>query len=176
MYTTNAKPAPERQLERAACWTLVGSAIAFGVCRFWDIQIPAAPLLTPALGALSVLLATAALRLEEAARKRAWATLGLGIVLTLVCLLFEATMTHMGLEWLNEREQLAPDWALWPASIGLSLFNAAAGFVFLREIPDAQPARKVLPAPRLVQPPVRDPELADIVAKIDQAVSRRKAG
>lgn len=177
MYTRTTPVAepPARYIETAACVTLVGTAIAFGVCRFWDVQIPAAPMLTPALAALSALLATTAVRLEEAARKKAWLTLGLGVVLALVCLMFEAAMTHMGLVWLDARENIAPDWALWPASIGLSLFNVAAGFVFLRPIPEPAPAVAVSRPLTLPRPePIRDPEIAATVARIEEAVARRR--
>lgn len=179
-----SKPAaadkPARRIETAACFTLVGSAIAFGVCRFWNIEVPAAPMLTPALAALSALLATVAVRIEEAARKRAWLTLGLAVALAAVCLVFEAAMTHMGLEWLNEREGIAPAWALWPASVGLSLFNAAAGFVFLREIPEPAPRPAVEAAPRRLPPPAAErpwhtPELRDMAAAIDRRVAELKA-
>ncbi|MGL4443092.1 MAG: hypothetical protein ACRCU1_05670 [Alsobacter sp.] len=135
MYGSTSTSRSERPLEVAACYTLVGSAILFAVCRFWEIDAPAGVLLTPPFVALSFLLSRVALRIEEAIAAQAWITLAVVIVQGLVCLLAEAAMVHMGLAWLNEREGFAPDYALWPASIGLSIFNVGSVYAFAREIP-----------------------------------------
>jgi hypothetical protein len=136
MYSYNRTSSSERPLEIAACYGLVGSAILYGVCRFWNLDVPTGLLLTPPFVALSFLLSRAAIRIEEAARKGAWITFSVVIVQALFCLFFEAAMVHMGLEWLNARESFAPDWALWPASVALSLFNVGSIYAFAREIPE----------------------------------------
>lgn len=137
MYYASKSSGSERVLEVSACYTLVGSAILYGVCRFWNLDwVPTGVLLTPPFVALSLLLSRAAVRIEETVRKEAWITLAVVLVQTAFCLFFEATMVHMGLEWLNAREQFAPAWALWPASGALSLFNVGSVYAFSREIPE----------------------------------------
>ena len=125
----------DRPFELWACYGLVGSAILYGVCRFWDLTVPTGLLLTPPFVALSFLLSRVALRVEDAVRNGAWITFGVVIVQGLFCLFFEAAMVHMGLEWLNEKEAFAPGWVLWPASFALSLFNVGSVYAFAREIP-----------------------------------------
>lgn len=136
MYYASKSSSSERPLELAACYGLVGSAILYGVCRFWNLDmVPTGVLLTPPFVCLSFLLSRAALRIEESIRKGAWITLVVVLVQALFCLGFEAAMVHMGLDWLNAREHFAPDWALWPASGALSLFNVGSVYAFAREIP-----------------------------------------
>ena len=135
-YTTSAQPS--RPLELWACYGLVCSAILYGVCRFWNLDVPTGLLLTPPFVCLSFLLSRAAVRIEEAARKGAWITFSVVVSQALFCLFFEAAMVHMGLDWLNAREHFAPDWALWPASGALSLFNVGSVYAFVRDIPEKQ--------------------------------------
>lgn len=140
MYTHNTTSAADRPLETWACYGLVGSAILYGVCRFWDLHVPAGVLLTPPFLCLSLLLSRVALRIEEAIKAKAWVTLAAVIILGIACAIFESAMTHMGLEWLNAREHFAPEWALWPASLALSAFNVGSVYAFAREL--AKPATK----------------------------------
>lgn len=138
MYSYTSSSAPSRPLELWACYGLVASAILYGVCRFWNLDVPTGLLLTPPFVALSFLLSRVALRLEDAVRKGAWITFSVVLVQGLFCLFFEAAMVHMGLDWLNAREHFAPDWALWPASGALSLFNVGSVYAFARDIPEKQ--------------------------------------
>lgn len=140
-YTPQAQGS-ERPLSFGACLVLVVTAIAFGVCRFWGFEPPAGPMLTPAFAALSYLLSTVAVRIEQAARVGAWLTLVVVSAMGFVCAVFESAMTHMGLEWLNDRETFAPAWALWPAAGGLSLFNIFSVYAFAREIPASKEKAK----------------------------------
>jgi len=152
MYYNTKTAGSTQALELWACYTLVGSAILYGVCRFWNLDwVPTGVLLTPPFVALSLLLSRSALRLEEAIRKQAWITLVVLLVQTAFCLFFEATMVHMGLEWLNAREQFAPDWALWPASGALSLFNVGSVYAFAREIPEQKQQPITNPARQLAE-------------------------
>jgi hypothetical protein len=148
MYYSSQSSSSERPLELWACYGLVGSAILYGVCRFWNLDVPSGVLLTPPFVCLSLLLSRAAIRMEESIRKRAWATLFVVCLQALFCLFFEAAMVHMGLEWLNARESFAPDWALWPASGALSLFNVGSVYAFVRDIPEGRAKQKTpsLPA------------------------------
>lgn len=138
MYYSSNSSASSRPLELWACYGLVGSAILYGVCRFWNLDVPTGLLLTPPFVALSFLLSRAAIRIEEAVKKEAWITFSVVLVQALFCLFFEAAMVHMGLDWLNAREHFAPDWALWPASGALSLFNVGSVYAFARDIPERQ--------------------------------------
>ena len=134
MYASYSTPSSKPEL--IACYVLVFSAISYGVCRFWNLNdVPAGVLLTPPFVALSFLLSRVSLRVEEAVQKEAWVTLAVVCLQGLFCLCFEATMVHSGISWLNGREHFAPDWAMWPASGALSLFNAGAVYGFAREIP-----------------------------------------
>jgi hypothetical protein len=142
MYYSARTSSSERPLELWACYGLVGSAILYGVCRFWNLDVPTGVLLTPPFVCLSLLLSRAAVRMEESIRKRAWATLSVVCLQAFFCLFFEAAMVHMGLEWLNARESFAPDWALWPASGALSLFNVGSVYAFVRDIPEGKPKQK----------------------------------
>ena len=152
MYYNSRNSGSERALELWACYTLVGSAILYGVCRFWNLDwVPSGVLLTPPFVALSLLLSRAALRIEETIRKEAWITLAVVLVQTVFCLAFEATMVHMGLDWLNAREQFAPAWALWPASGALSLFNVGSVYAFHREIAEKKATPIVNPARMLAE-------------------------
>jgi len=143
MYYSATSSNSERPLELWACYGLVGSAILYGVCRFWNLDVPTGLLLTPPFVALSFLLSRAAVRIEEAVRKGAWITFTVVCLQALFCLGFEAAMVHLGLDWLNARENFAPAWALWPASGALSLFNVGSVYAFVRDIPEP---RKRAPA------------------------------
>jgi len=52
----------------------------------------------------------------------------------LVLVMIEAGMTHQGLAWLDARKDLAPDWALWVVSFGLSVFNVFSLYTFARDM------------------------------------------
>lgn len=140
MYGSNHSGAAEKPVSQLACYTLVGLAIVFGAIAFWSKGAVPAVLLTAAFGALSFLLAGTVTRFAEAMSKGAKVTAGMSVAMGLVCLLFEANMTHLGLDHLNGEYAIAPDWALWPASFGLSLFNVFSVYAFAREIPEAKKA------------------------------------
>lgn len=134
--------ATERPVSQLACYILVGLAIVFGAIAFWSKGLVPAVLLTSAFGALSFLLSGAVLRFAEAWAKGAKVTAFLAVGMGLVCLLFEANMTHVGLEHLNAEYAIAPDWALWPASFGLSLFNVFSVYAFARDIAEPKVERR----------------------------------
>jgi hypothetical protein len=136
VYSYNQSSASERPVTQLACYVLVGLAITFGALAFWSKGVVPAVLLTAAFGSLSFLLSGAVIRFSEAWAKNAKVTAFLAVAMGLVCLLFEANMTHLGLEHLNEQYAIAPAWALWPASFGLSLFNVFSVYAFAREIPE----------------------------------------
>ena len=47
-------------------------------------------------------------------------------------LIIEASMTHIGLAWITEKmSSIPPDWFLWLASFGLSLYNIFSKWGFL---------------------------------------------
>lgn len=140
----NKPTTTDRAVELVACYGLVGSAILYAVCRFWNFTwVPVGLLLTPPFIALSFLLSRVALRVEEAIKNEAWMTLAVVTVQGLFCLFFESAMVHMGLEWLNQREHFAPELMMWPASAALSLFNVGSVFAFARSIP--APKREPMP-------------------------------
>ena len=173
----NQSSTSERPVTQLACYVLVGLAITFGALAFWSKGIVPAILLTAAFGSLSFLLSGAVIRFSEAWAKNAKVTAFLSVAMGLVCLLFEANMTHLGLEHLNQQYAIAPAWALWPASFGLSLFNVFSVYAFAREIPE--PKAKV-------QAPVRQSgPTADILLfgstpaerkTLEAVVSKMKAG
>jgi hypothetical protein len=151
MYNSASTSSTERPVSQLACYVLVGLAITFGALAFWSKGIVPAVLLTAAFGSLSFLLSGAVIRFSEAWAKGAKITAFLAVAMGLVCLLFEANMTHLGLEHLNEQYAIAPAWALWPASFGLSLFNVFSVYAFAREIPEPK-ARTFAPAAREAGP------------------------
>ena len=129
---------------------LMWLAIGFGCLSFWSDPVAAlvagksiadnAPdwivgaMLTAALIFVSYLLSGSVTRYAEAKEKgydfTAWLTIALGAILVLI----EAGMTHQGLGWLDARKDLAPDWALWLASFGLSVFNVFSLYTFARDL------------------------------------------
>lgn len=134
---------------------LVYLAIAFGTLSFWSDALAAgdplsapvdwlvAALLTVAMLAVSFLLSGTVVRYAEA-RESAPVTARLVIGLGAVLVLIEGGMTHEGLAWLDARKDLAPDWAMWVASFGLSGFNVFALYAFGRELPKPKPALTVV--------------------------------
>jgi hypothetical protein len=73
-------------------------------------------------------------RFAEAREKGFGFTAGMTILLGSILVLIEAGMTHQGLSWLSERKPLAPDWALWVVSFGLSAFNVFSLHTFARDL------------------------------------------
>ncbi len=141
---------------------LMWLAIGFGCLSFWSEPVAAlvagksiaenAPdwivgaMLTAALVFTSLLLSGCVTRYAESKEKGYGFTAGLTIVLGLILVLIEAGMTHQGLAWLDARKDLAPDWALWVASFGLSVFNVFSLYTFARDLkkpPVANPARQL---------------------------------
>ena len=196
-YNTTA--VSEKPLTQIACYALVGLAIIFGAMAFWSKGAVPAVLLTTAMACLSFLLSGVVLRFAEALSKGHRVTAGLAVAMGFVCLACEASMTHYGLEHLNAQYSIAPAWALWPASFGLSLFNVFSVYSFARELPAHKPRIVVkertervddfLGAPgsyaahdarmtkwedRVAQDPERvkaaDPKTADILATIGRKV------
>ena len=130
----------------AASNVLMWLAIGFGCLPWWidaatagsisehliDWIIAAA--LTAALISVSLILSGCVTRFGEATEKQHYLTAGLTIGLGLVLVLIEAGMTHQGLVWLDARKDLAPDWALWAVSFGLSVFNVFSLYTFARDM------------------------------------------
>lgn len=129
---------------------LMWLAIGFGCLSFWSdpisavlagggiVQNPAdwivAAMLTAAIVFVSYLLSGSVTRFAEARTKEHHFTAGLVVALGAVLVVLEAAMTHQGLAWLDARKDLAPDWALWVASFGLSAFNVFSLYAFARDL------------------------------------------
>lgn len=129
---------------------LMWLAIGFGCLSFWSEPVAAmvagksiaenAPdwivgaMLTAALVFTSLLLSGCVTRFAESKEKGYGFTAGLTIALGAILVLIEAGMTHQGLAWLDARKDLAPDWALWVASFGLSVFNVFSLYTFARDL------------------------------------------
>ena len=129
---------------------LMWLAIGFGCLSFWSDPVSAliagkslsenavdwviAAMLTAAIIFVSYLLSGSVTRFAEAKEKGFTFTAGLVVGLGLVLCGIEAAMTHQGLAWLDARKDLAPDWALWLASLGLSVFNVFSLYTFARDL------------------------------------------
>jgi hypothetical protein len=143
MYDTQ-----DRALWASNC--LMWLAIGFGCLPWWldalalgsitdhPIDWIVAAALTAALISVSLILSGCVTRFGEATEKRHLLTAGLTISLGLVLIGIEAGMTHQGLAWLNARKDLAPDWALWIVSFGLSFFNVFSLYTFARDLKRTQ--------------------------------------
>jgi len=123
----------------AASNVLMWLAIGFGALPWWlnatetlDWIIAAG--MSAALVSVSLILSTCVTRFSEATEKQHFLTAGLTIALGAVLVLIEAGMTHQGLAWLDARKDLAPDWALWVVSFGLSVFNVFSLYAFVRDM------------------------------------------
>ena len=126
--------------------TLMYMAIAFGCLPWWLDAVSAgsvaehpvdwivAAMLTAVLVSASLLLSGCVTRFSEAKEKGYTITAALTIVLGAVLVMIEAGMTHQGLSWLDGRKDLGPDWALWIASFGLSIFNVFSLYVYARDL------------------------------------------
>jgi hypothetical protein len=83
-------------------------------------------------------------RVMEAWETRNYATAIIAAVLGVGFGAIEANLNHIGMEHLNAEYALAPDWALWVASFGLSAFNVFSLYTFARDMkrkPVTNPAR-----------------------------------
>jgi hypothetical protein len=118
-------------------------ALALGSIAEHPIDWIVAAALTAALISVSMILSGCVTRFAEAVEKHYWLTVSLTIVLGLVLVAIEAGMTHHSLAWLDARKDLAPDWALWVISFGLSGFNVFALYTFGRDLQEADPSRDV---------------------------------
>jgi hypothetical protein len=149
-YTTTS--GADNNAAQTACYTLTGLAITLSAMAFWDKGFVPAVLMTAAFAAVSFLLAGSVIRFAEALAKGHTITAGLVVLMASVCLCLEAGLTHYGLAHLNAQYSIAPDWSLWPASFGLSIFNVFSQYTFARELK--------APRPRIV-PPVTPAEYAE---------------
>ena len=146
----------DRALWASNC--LMWIAIGFGALSFWSdaflagsvaenpVDWVVAAMLTAVLVSVSLILSGCVTRFAEAKEKGFRFTAGLTIALGAILVLIEAGMTHQGLAWLDARKDLAPDWALWVASFGLSVFNVFSLYTFARDLkrqPVANPARQL---------------------------------
>jgi hypothetical protein len=141
-YTTTSSA--DNNAAQTACYTLTGLAIVLSATAFWSKGFVPAVLMTSAFASVSFLLAGAVIRFSQALAKGHTVTAGLVVVMALVCLCLEAGLTHYGLDHLNDAYAIAPSWALWPISFGLSLFNVFSQYTFARELK--------APRPRIVTP------------------------
>jgi hypothetical protein len=134
----------DRALWASNC--LLWLAIAFGCLPWWLDAIEAGSVaehpvdwivaagITAALISVSLILSGCVTRFAEAQEKGFSFTAGMTILLGSILVLIEAGMTHQGLSWLSERKPLAPDWALWVVSFGLSAFNVFSLHTFARDL------------------------------------------
>jgi uncharacterized membrane protein len=113
-------------------------ALALGSIAEHPIDWIVAAALTAALISVSLILSGAVTRFAEAIEKRYWLTAGLTVILGLVLVMIEAGMTHQGLAWIDARKDLAPDWALWVVSFGLSAFNVFSLYTYSRDLKKQQ--------------------------------------
>jgi len=133
----------------AASNTLMWLAIGFGALPWWlgateALDWIVAAGMSAALISVSLILSGCVTRFSEATEHKHYLTAGLTIGLGLVLVMIEAAMTHQGLAWIDARKDLAPDWALWVASFGLSFFNVFSLYTFARDMkrkPVTNPAR-----------------------------------
>lgn len=193
-YTTTS--ASDNSAAQVACYTLTGLSIVLSAMAFWTVGFIPAVMMTAAFASVSFLLAGAVIRFSQALAKGHSVTAGLVVVMALVCLCLEAGLTHYGLEHLNAQYAIAPAWALWPLSFGLSIFNVFSQYAFSRDLPTPRPrivvplhADNTLGQPgelvshdermarweaRIVQDPDRvrpvDPATAKLMAKIGRRV------
>jgi hypothetical protein len=133
----------------AASNVLMWLAIGFGALPWWlgateALDWIVAAGMSAALISVSLILSGCVTRFSEATEHKHYLTAGLTIGLGLVLVMIEAAMTHQGLAWIDARKDLAPDWALWVASFGLSFFNVFSLYTFARDMkrkPVTNPAR-----------------------------------
>jgi hypothetical protein len=133
----------------AASNVLMWLAIGFGALPWWlgateALDWIVAAGMSAALISVSLILSGCVTRFSEATEHKHYLTAGLTIGLGLVLVMIEAAMTHQGLAWIDARKDLAPDWALWVASFGLSAFNVFSLYTFARDMkrkPVTNPAR-----------------------------------
>jgi hypothetical protein len=133
----------------AASNVLMWLAIGFGALPWWlgateTLDWIVAAGMSAALISVSLILSGCVTRFGEATENKHYLTAGLTIGLGAVLVLIEAAMTHQGLAWIDARKDLAPDWALWVASFGLSFFNVFSLYTFARDMkrkPVTNPAR-----------------------------------
>jgi len=133
----------------AASNVLMWLAIGFGALPWWlgateTLDWIVAAGMSAALVSVSLILSGCVTRFSEATEHKHYLTAGLTIGLGLVLVMIEAAMTHQGLAWIDARKDLAPDWALWVASFGLSAFNVFSLYTFARDMkrkPVTNPAR-----------------------------------
>ena len=123
----------------AASNVLMWLAIGFGALPWWlnateTLDWIIAVALSAALVSVSLILSGCVTRFSEATEHGHLLTAGLTIGLGLVLVMIEAAMTHQGLAWINARKDMAPDWALWVASFGLSAFNVFSLYAFVRDM------------------------------------------
>ena len=149
---------------------LVYLAIALGTLAFWSealsggnildvdallkdpgmlIGYVVAGVLTIAMVSASYLLSITVPRIADAMEKKAYVTVAMVGLLGAVLVLIEGGMTHQGLAWLDARQDIAPEWALWVASFGLSAFNVFSLYAFVRQI--KKPIPELTMAGRLLQ-------------------------
>ena len=146
----------DRALWASNC--LMWIAIGFGGLSFWSDAVLAgnitdhpvewivAAMLTAVLVSVSLILSGCVTRFAECREKGFSFTAVMTVVLGVILVLIEAGMTHQGLAWLDNRKDLAPDWALWVASFGLSIFNVFSLYTFSRDLkkpPIVNPARQL---------------------------------
>ncbi len=184
MYYTSkplaAETSPVQRATQMATLTLVGLSVAIATASFWAKGWMIGAFLTPPLAAASWMLSQALPRFADAASKRHYLTAALTVLLGGVCLGIEANLVHAGAHHLNASAQVVPVWAESALAWGLGVFNVFASYTFGRELKQRRPwARKprqaVLAAPPKPLPaPVRDPELAQVVEKIDNYRARRR--
>lgn len=136
----------------AASNTLMWLAIGFGCLPWWldavasgsiaehPVDWVIAGAMSAALISVSLILSGCVTRFAEAKEKQHYLTAGLTVFLGLVLVAIEAGMTHQGLVWISARKALAPDWALWIASFGLSVFNVFSLYAFARDLKKTQKA------------------------------------
>ena len=196
-YTTTS--ASDNNTAQLACYALTGLAVILSAMAFWSRGFVPAVLMTAAFAAVSFLLAGSVIRFAEALAKGHQITAGLVVLMATVCLCLEAGLTHYGLAHLNSQYSIAPDWSLWPASFGLSIFNVFSQYTFARELKAHRPrivtkertervddflgapgsyaahdARMTKWEDRVAQDPERpkaaDPKTADILATIGRKV------
>jgi len=133
----------------AASNVLMWLAIGFGALPWWlgateTLDWIVAAGVSAALVSVSLILSGCVTRFSEATENKHYLTAGLTIGLGPVLGMIEAAMTHQGLAWIDARKDLAPDWALWVASFGLSAFNVFSLYTFARDMkrkPVTNPAR-----------------------------------
>jgi hypothetical protein len=123
----------------AASNVLMWLAIGFGALPWWlgasePLDWIVAAGMSAALISVSLILSGCVTRFSEATENKHYLTAGLTIGLGLVLVMIEAAMTHQGLAWIDARKDLAPDWALWVASFGLSFFNVFSLYTFARDM------------------------------------------